>query len=200
MPDFPYFIFWLTTIFFVIAFYAFLFVVWLMGGIPRSMWSIPQYKFMIIGTLTTLKGIFMLFSNSHVPGVMQALLGPTVVTIPMAMGCSFLLLKSRYAWKQVGAVVLIMASLFIALCPSFFGTGHKDTGNVGWNFCFLFGSLPLTIATVYQEKVFEDVPIHMAYMLAWGSLYSHDELECEGKRRNPSLHTTMEHWPFSSLE
>ncbi|KAL6076670.1 EamA domain-containing protein, variant 2 [Balamuthia mandrillaris] len=94
-----------------------------------------------------------------------------VVTVPMAMGCSFLLLKSRYAWKQVGAMVLIMAGLFIALCPSFFGTGNRDTGNVGWNFCFLFGSLPLTIATVYQEKVFVDAPIHMAFMLAWICFY-----------------------------
>ncbi|KAL6076669.1 EamA domain-containing protein [Balamuthia mandrillaris] len=126
---------------------------------------------MIIGALSTLSGICLVFSNPHVPGVMQALLGPRVVTVPMAMGCSFLLLKSRYAWKQVGAMVLIMAGLFIALCPSFFGTGNRDTGNVGWNFCFLFGSLPLTIATVYQEKVFVDAPIHMAFMLAWICFY-----------------------------
>ncbi|KAL6055419.1 EamA domain-containing protein [Balamuthia mandrillaris] len=162
MPDFPYFIFWFTAIFFVIAFYAFLFVVWLMGGIPRSMWFVVLYKSMIIGTLTTLNGIFMLFSNSHVPGIMQALLGPVRISRSL-----FLTSLCTGYYTDGDGVLFLVAQVQICM-----------EANVGWNFCFLFGSLPLTIATVYQEKVFEDVPVHMA----WGSLYQLTEKKWQGKK------------------
>lgn len=170
MPAFPYFLFWWTVIPFVIVFYLLLAGAWLMGSITPEMRRVPQYKFMIIGTLTTLNGVLMLFANPHVPGVMQALLGPTVVTIPLSMFFSFILLKRRYSWKQILAVCVILGGLFVALYPSIF-QGKQQAGNIGWDFAFLGGSIPLTLAFVYQEKQFEETPIHITYMLAWSTLY-----------------------------
>lgn len=48
-----------------------------------------------------------------------------------------------------------------ALCA---GQNH-DTA--GWALCYLFGSVPLVLCNVYEEKAFDETPIHISYMLGW---------------------------------
>jgi len=134
--------------------------------------SVPQWKMIIIGVLTTVNGIFILFASPNVPGVMQALLGPTIVTIPMAMLLSFIMLKRRYNFFQLFSVLVILAGLGVAIYPSVAVKGAaKQFGNIFWNSMFLLGSVPAAISSVYEEKAFEEQPIHIAYMLAYSTLW-----------------------------
>jgi len=88
----------------------------------------------------------------------------------MAMFFSLVLLKKRYTWKQILAVCVIMGGLFIALYPAIF-EGSTEAGPIGWDVCFLVGSVPLSLMAVYQEKQFAEQPIHIAYMLGLSTFY-----------------------------
>ena len=103
MPDFSYFIFWFTAVWFVPPFFIWMIIVLLttkqitpgmilhlsfslppypflylcvflsihLSPFFPEMRRIPQYKFIIVGVLIMLNGVFILFSNPHVPGLMQ---------------------------------------------------------------------------------------------------------------------------------
>jgi drug/metabolite transporter (DMT)-like permease len=119
--------------------------------------KVPQYKFAIIGTALALNGVCIVFANPHVPGIMQALIGPTIVTVPMSVLFSFLLLKTRYNWKQLLAVLFVIFGLIVAVWPSIFSSSDDvDFGSFKWNAIFLLGSVPLTLASIYEEKTFHN--------------------------------------------
>lgn len=151
-----------------------------------------QYKFLIVGTLTALNGALMLFSNAHVPGVLQALLGPTIVTIPLSMLFSWLIIKRRFLWGHAISVLLILGGVLVAILPSALGDNGEGGASPSaipsavWAILFLCGSMlvsktvvielqlkfsyltcsPLALLNVYEEKAFEADPIHINFMLA----------------------------------
>eukprot|EP01113_Clastostelium_recurvatum_P037920 TRINITY_DN5599_c0_g2_i1.p1 TRINITY_DN5599_c0_g2~~TRINITY_DN5599_c0_g2_i1.p1 ORF type:complete len:469 (-),score=89.32 TRINITY_DN5599_c0_g2_i1:56-1462(-) len=175
LPDFPYFIFWFTAAIFVIVFFLFLwFLQYFTNEITPEVTRISQKKLFIVGGLTTLNGVFLLFANAQVSGILQALLGPTIVTIPIAMVTSFFMLRTHYSWKQIGSVVIILGGVVVALLPSLMTPQGGDAGETNspfWVIMWALGSVPLCISTVYQEKAFADSPVHIAYMLAWSTLW-----------------------------
>jgi len=128
MPIYSYFIFWSTTIPFCVVFFAALAVVHWRGEIGDGERGIPQYKWIIIGVLNMMNGLLLLNSNPHVPGAMQALLGPQVATIPLSMLVSLVMLRVRYRWTHVLSVLVIMGGIFVALYPSIFQSGVTEAG------------------------------------------------------------------------
>jgi len=172
LANYPYFLFWFTAVPFVVLFFVYYLVVLLFTKqLTKEMRQVPQWKMAVIGILNTVNGIFILFASPNVPGVMQALLGPSIVTIPMAMLLSFLMLKRRYNFYQIFAVLLLLAGLGVAIYPSIGSTQDKQFGSIFWNAMFLIGSVPAALMTVYEEKAFVEQPIHIAYMLAWSTLW-----------------------------
>jgi len=173
LANFPYFLFWFTAIPFVILFFLYYWGVLLFTKqITPEMRKAQQYKMAIIGVLTAVNGIFILFASPNVPGTMQALLGPTIVTIPMAMVLSFIMLKRRYNFYQLFAVLVILFGLGIAIWPSLHQSGgSRQFGSFFWNSMFVIGSLPAAASSVYEEKAFDEQPIHIAYMLSWSTLW-----------------------------
>eukprot|EP01112_Ceratiomyxa_fruticulosa_P017176 TRINITY_DN529_c0_g1_i1.p1 TRINITY_DN529_c0_g1~~TRINITY_DN529_c0_g1_i1.p1 ORF type:complete len:429 (+),score=46.68 TRINITY_DN529_c0_g1_i1:148-1434(+) len=172
MPDFPFFIFWFTAIFFVIAYFLFLWALQLFTKqITHESKQFPQYKLFFMGALTTLNGVFILYGNSHVPGVLQALLGPSITTIPITMMVSFFMLRTKYRWQQIVSVFVILSGIFVAILPSIIGGNSQGNGTLFWDSMFVLSSIPICLSSVYQEKAFSDAPIHVAYMIAWSTLY-----------------------------
>jgi len=118
------------------------------------------------------------FANPNVPGLMQALIGPSTVTIPMAIVLSMILVKARYNFQQIFSVVVILAGLIVAFWPSIQPyINHSQplnkaaTGTLFWNMMFVLGSVPSAVLNVYEEKAFSEQPIHMAHLLAWSTLW-----------------------------
>jgi drug/metabolite transporter (DMT)-like permease len=175
LPIFPYLFFWSTALVFVFVFMTFLLgTVLFTRQIKKKDWRFPQYKLMVIGGLTALNGAFMLFSNPHVPGVLQALLGPSVVTIPLSMVFCAILLRARYSILQIAAVLVIILGVITALIPTFTGGGGVVSGwtSLLWALCFLCGSIPLTLCSVYEEKIFHSgVTLNMNFLMAFASFY-----------------------------
>ena len=94
-PSNPYFVFWVSCLPFFLSFHLFLImlrVVW-PAEITQEMRDIPERKFIAFGLLNAANGTLLLYSNAHVSGLLQALLGPTIVTVPLGMlfRCVFVL-------------------------------------------------------------------------------------------------------------
>jgi len=170
MPNFPYFIFWFTALLFVFCFALLLICVEVFTKqITPEMRRFPHYKYAIIGVLTTLNGVFILFPNPYVPGSMQALIGPTITTIPLSMAFTWLLMKRTYGWGQILSVGIIISGIVVAILPSLLG--GVQGGSVAWDLLFMINVIPSALSTVYEEKYFHDSPVHMASMLAWSTVY-----------------------------
>jgi len=64
-----------------------------------------------------------------------------------------------------------MPTIFPSLSP----TGTTNTtgppGNLWWDLCFFSGSIPIALASVFEEKFFGETEIHLVYMLAWSTLW-----------------------------
>jgi len=85
---------------------------------------------------------------------------------------SFVLLRRTYAIKQIGAVLIILFGLLIATYSSMSKkVNYSSTCDFFWNILFLVASIPISLATVYQEKAFAEQPIRISYMLAWSTFY-----------------------------
>lgn len=83
MSQYPYFLFWFTCIPFVLIFFVYWAFIRFATHQMDDQAPVPQYKYFILGLTTTLNGLLMLFAAPNVPGLMQALLGPTIATIPL---------------------------------------------------------------------------------------------------------------------
>jgi len=177
LRQYPYFIYWSTTIPFNLIFgIALAGVMCFTDQITYQMRRISQYKFATIGFLNAINGLLLLFSNPHVPGPIQALLGPTVVTIPLTMIVCFIFLGHRYNWKHLVSVLIIAGGVFLAFYPSIFSDYPSDVaGTPYWNGLWLLGSVPLVLAAVWEEKLFGSEQVHVIYMVAlsmmWQTLF-----------------------------
>lgn len=170
IPKYPYFLLWFTSIPLVFLFSLYLAFIWLFTNqITPQMRQISQVKFFWVGLLTTLNGFLMLFASPHVPGVLQALIGPSVSMIPLSMLCSAIMLRRKYNLVQVGSVLVILIGLFVAFFPSLHDSNSDNS--IWWNLIFFIASIPIAFATVYQEKAFQEQKIHLSYMLFWCSVY-----------------------------
>eukprot|EP01095_Lingulamoeba_sp_RSL-Kostka_P000252 TRINITY_DN10386_c0_g1_i1.p1 TRINITY_DN10386_c0_g1~~TRINITY_DN10386_c0_g1_i1.p1 ORF type:complete len:540 (-),score=147.62 TRINITY_DN10386_c0_g1_i1:202-1821(-) len=190
MPDFPFFIFWSGAVSFTPFFFVTLAYSWFIKKeIGKLEFSVPQYKLFVIGMFTALNGVCIIYANPHVPGILQAILGPTVVTIPLGMIFSFLILKKKYHPTQLISVLIILIGLAIALYPQLFsGTdsssseegsnpvGTTESGNVLinilWDFLFFFGSVPLVLYYIYEEKaLIQYENLNLNWIIYWANLY-----------------------------
>lgn len=72
------------------------------------MWKVKHYKYIILGTLTTVNGIFVIFSNFHVEGNFQAILGPSTVAVPLTIIFSLIMTNRRFGFYQILGSVLIL--------------------------------------------------------------------------------------------
>ena len=175
MPQYPFWVFWTTAIIFLAVFAVVLAGFQLFTTqITRSMRSVSHMKWATIGFLTAINGACLLFAGPHIPGQEQALLGPTVVIVPMCMIASYLYLGQRYSYGQMFGVFVILAGIVVALLPKLTGKGQSSSGPKGsiwWDLLWTLGSSPSAFMAVYEEKAFAEQPIHMAHLMAWSTLY-----------------------------
>eukprot|EP00760_Papus_ankaliazontas_P028081 PhM_4_TR3520/c0_g1_i1/m.16868 len=159
LPEYSYFILWSTVIPFLIAFWIAFLVLRAVGRIKKEECHLPWNVCIPIGTFTALNGFFMLFANPHVPGTLQALLGPAIVTIPMTMVLSFFYLRKRFNKFQLISCTVIFVGLVISILPdlkkdNFSNVPKNKIPQIVWDLIFFLGSAPLSMATVLQENVF----------------------------------------------
>ena len=176
MPNYPFWVFAVTAFPFLIVFAA-VYVGFLVftNQITPSMRAVSHTKWALIGALTAVNGACLLFAGPHVSGQQQALLGPTVVIVPMCMVAAYFYLGQRYSLGQIAGVIIILGGIVVALLPKLTGKGGSDAGgpkgSIWWDLMWTLGSSPSAFMAVYEEKAFANVPIHMALLMAWATFY-----------------------------
>jgi len=190
LAPYPYFLFLSTAWVFVPLFWLVVLGFWFLrpkNFLPdlnepntkynRLFRGVPQYAIFIMGLLTALNGVGLLFANAKVPPLSQALLGPTVVIVPMVMALSLCFLGTRYGLIHLYSTAWIFFGLFAAIGPTLSGAASSsssaDKHVVLWDIVWVLGSLPAAAASVYEEWYFsnKESKIHMSVLIAMLSTY-----------------------------
>ena len=176
LPNFPFFIFAISACAIGVFFGSVALVVrYTTSLITAEQRAVPVWFFAVIGLLSSLNGLLLLFSNPHVSGITESLFGPTVVTIPLSLLASWALLRRRYSLLQIGCVLIILGGLVVAFWPTIQGSSSSSSSgsdsSVWWTVCWISGSLPLVGATIFQEKVLSDVELDLSYMLGFVGVF-----------------------------
>lgn len=172
LGPYPYFILLTVSFAFVPIFFAVLWYIHCRSGgfLPEiTHWKFKVH-FFIIGLMNALNGVFVIFSNPHVPGVLQAIIGQAM--IPMVMSLAFFFLRSRFSLFQILGALVIIGGLITDMVPSLFldNDAHGPPTSVFWTLMFFVGQIPNAIGSVYQEWAFAKAPLNVVYMLAWSNL------------------------------
>mmetsp|Transcript_377 Transcript_377/g.579 ORF Transcript_377/g.579 Transcript_377/m.579 type:complete len:457 (-) Transcript_377:213-1583(-) len=186
-PNFPFFVTFSTSLFYLIPIMIMMgvYFIYLKAANKKSENDrVPHGQLFFLGLLNAVMGVLMLFSNSHVPGLLQALLGPTIATIPLSMIFSFCILKRRFGWGHfVGAILIIIGVVVVVLPPALSpphdnttaivgdGEGESTAEAVIFSLLFLAGTIPAALVGVWEERVFEKRRLDPYSLLAWVTLY-----------------------------
>eukprot|EP00759_Apiculatamorpha_spiralis_P013302 PhF_6_TR19991/c0_g1_i2/m.29169 len=168
---YSYFLLWGTALPFVLIFGAIFLFLYKTGRVTFDQCSCVSWKQInIMGVLVAFNGIFMVFANSHVPGTLQSLLGPAIVTIPLSMFFSFLYLGRRFRRGQLISAVIIFAGLIVSIIPdiqqeNFSNTNPNAIPQIIWDLLFFMGSAPLAMSSVIQEDVFANDDASVSFIM-----------------------------------
>ena len=125
----------------------------------QSEWSFLRH-FAIVGACSGLNGVCIVFSNPHVAGITQSLLGNTTLVFTVALAVLYLNQKlSPLHW--VG-VVLVLGGALCEVLPKggdatqAAATAAEASFSVFWTTLFALAQLPQAFSSIYQEQVFAD--------------------------------------------
>ena len=171
LPKYSYFILWSTELPFTAILWGIFGFLYFTGRVTRENCQVSYKELTIMGTLVAFNGIFMVFANSHVPGTLQSLLGPAIVTIPLSMIFSFVYLKKKFRVPQLFAAVIIFIGLVISIVPDiqkddFSNVPKNDIPQIFWDLIFFMGSAPLAMSSVIQEDIFKKEDASVAFIMA----------------------------------
>jgi hypothetical protein len=171
LDKYSYFILWSSAFPFFFIFWGILAGMWWLGYVTREHCQVSYKELTIMGALVAFNGIFMVFANSHVPGTLQSLLGPAIVTIPLAMLFSFIYLKKRFHIPQLISAGVIFVGLVVSIVPdlqnpNFANTPPNAIPQIFWDLIFFMGSAPLAMSSVIQEDLFMKDDVSVSFVMA----------------------------------
>jgi len=171
LGPYPYFILITVSSAFVPIFFAVvLYINCFSGGFQEAQttWAFKKH-FMVIGALNALNGIFIIFANPYVAGVLQTLLSQAAIPFTMALAVVYVGTKFS-CWEYLGAFI-IFGGLAVEIAPSLSHGGSLSAGtSTTWAAVFLIGQLPSAVGSIYQEMAFREAKCNVIYMMAWSSL------------------------------
>ena len=89
------------------------------GGFHEAQTTLRfKRHFGVIGALNALNGIFIIFANPYVSGVLQTMLSQA--SIPFTMALATLVLGTQFSWVECSGAIVIFAGLGVDMAPSFF--------------------------------------------------------------------------------
>eukprot|EP00457_Paulinella_chromatophora_P006684 gb/GEZN01006703.1/.p1 GENE.gb/GEZN01006703.1/~~gb/GEZN01006703.1/.p1 ORF type:complete len:524 (-),score=68.18 gb/GEZN01006703.1/:25-1596(-) len=197
LKPFPYFILLSVSFAFVPIFFALVAMVRsFTGGFSKEATSLRfKMHFFVIGFLNAMNGVLIIFSNPHVPGVLQVILSQSI--IPLTLILSVLWLGERFSGMQILGAGTIIAGAALGYVPYLLyptavesnyhpgGEFSASTDTLGpahthplpglaktslWASLFLLGQLPSACGSVYQQYAFAQARLNVMYMIAWSSL------------------------------
>jgi len=202
LGPYPYFILIAVSSAFVPIFFGIVLYIDLFSGgfvEAQTSWKFKRH-FGVIGVLNALNGIFIIFANPYVSGVLQTMLSQVTsplialkmyfttfninhifiqlfyfvyhqASIPFTMGLSVIMIGSRFQILEYTGAVVIFIGLLVMIAPSIHNSRELGEGtDLKWAAVFLFGQIPAALGSVYQESAFKESKCNVVYMMAWSSL------------------------------
>eukprot|EP01116_Phalansterium_solitarium_P010168 TRINITY_DN2465_c0_g2_i1.p1 TRINITY_DN2465_c0_g2~~TRINITY_DN2465_c0_g2_i1.p1 ORF type:complete len:442 (-),score=142.55 TRINITY_DN2465_c0_g2_i1:1420-2688(-) len=134
--------------------------------------AIPQYKWLIMGSLDATAGVMQTFAVNKLTGSLVILLVQSA--IPISMLISKLMLKAKYKPNNYIGSAIVVAGLVIVLVPKLLGgsTGGLTWPQLlAWSLVLIFSCVPMTLSSVYKEKALGDQEIDVVYLNGYVALY-----------------------------
>eukprot|EP00455_Lapot_gusevi_P035260 TRINITY_DN3903_c0_g1_i1.p1 TRINITY_DN3903_c0_g1~~TRINITY_DN3903_c0_g1_i1.p1 ORF type:complete len:449 (-),score=155.54 TRINITY_DN3903_c0_g1_i1:314-1660(-) len=172
IPNYPYFLTQFTTLVYVPIFGGVVaYLMYFTDSITPEMRQFPKMKFLVMGAMDSLSGVFMLFGGVKTSGSTQALLFQAVVPITMIL--SYLLLKERYKKLQMIGACIILGGVAFVLVPDFLNKSSKDDtqNDPIFNIIFLMSVVPQALSSIYKQLAFNDVDLEVNYLQYWVALW-----------------------------
>ena len=159
LGPYPYFILIFVSGVFVPIF--FLTVVWIRftsGGFVGAQTSLGFLRhFLVVGVCSGLNGICIVFSNPHVSGITQSLLGNSTLIFTVILAVLFLR-QSLATLQWLGVTLVLVGALCETVLPTLGQKNSTESFSLFWTFLFALAQLPQAFSSIYQEKVFADNP------------------------------------------
>lgn len=84
------------------------------------------------------------------------------------MLCSYVVIKTRYAWGQYIGAIIILIGIIVDVVPAFFDPSSElQASSPFWFFIFLFSALPFALSYLYKEIIFKNVNMNLFYLMAF---------------------------------
>lgn len=148
---------------------------------PMIMWgsqitpdqrAIPQYKWIVMGTLDATAGVMQTFAVNKIAGSLVILLVQSA--IPISMVISKFMLKAKYRVNHYIGSGIVVAGLVIVLVPKLIGGNDGGLGwaqLLAWSLVLIFSCVPMTLSSVYKEKALGDQEIDVVYLNGYVAIY-----------------------------
>lgn len=173
MQNYPYYLSLFTTFVYIPVSFAYIWPMILFGSqITPDQRAIPQYKWLIMGSLDGLAGIMQTFAVTKlVSGSLIILLLQSA--IPISMIISKFMLGAKYKVSNYIGSIIVVVGLLIVLLPQFIlgTTGQPWQELLEWALVLIFSCAPMTLSSVYKEKALGDQEIDVVYLNGYVALY-----------------------------
>jgi drug/metabolite transporter (DMT)-like permease len=188
MHNYPFFLSVYSTFIYLPTSFAYIIpaIIWT-KWISKEERKIPQKNWAIMGGLDGISGVMSTFAITNLPGSFVILLQQSA--IPVSMILSYFLLKTRYKVYQYAGAVVVIGGILVVLGPSFAPQAHSVTpsGNFSgngtappadssaptysnipvWALVMMLSCIPMTLSSVYKERVLGDVECDVVYLNGW---------------------------------
>jgi drug/metabolite transporter (DMT)-like permease len=188
MHNYPFFLSVYSTFIYLPTSFAYIIpaIIWTNWISPEER-KIPQKNWAIMGGLDGISGVMSTFAITNLPGSLIILLQQSA--IPISMVLSYFLLKTRYKIYQYAGAFVVIGGILVVLGPSFAsqstaavsvnssavngtapGASAAQTSfsNVPvWALVMMLSCIPMTLSSVYKERVLGDVECDVVYLNGW---------------------------------
>ncbi|RHY29419.1 hypothetical protein DYB32_005151 [Aphanomyces invadans] len=170
MHNYPNFINLLSTFVYIPLSFAYILPMIKYGNaITVDQRRIPKCKFAVMGALDSVAGILQVFAATYLGGSLLILLGQAA--IPVSMGISKFLLKTKYSWYQYVGAVVVAVGILVVLGPSMRSSGGGDHSTVLWSAVMIASCIPMCLSSVYKEIALGQAELDAVYLNGWIAVF-----------------------------
>eukprot|EP01006_Ploeotia_vitrea_P026183 TRINITY_DN59152_c0_g1_i1.p1 TRINITY_DN59152_c0_g1~~TRINITY_DN59152_c0_g1_i1.p1 ORF type:complete len:451 (-),score=14.13 TRINITY_DN59152_c0_g1_i1:152-1504(-) len=140
---------------------------------------IAHKHLLVMGGILSLCGTALTYCSPHVSGLVQAILGVNVLTVPLGVLISKVLLRKKYSWGKYLGVLIVLAGVGFGVYTDL--SHHKGKSDIphsvipqaAWDALFTITSVFALAVIIYQDEVFLQYPVrqNMIYVQTWVMTY-----------------------------